>query len=43
MTNYIFILGGVISGLRKGVTSGSLGATLKEMGFKITIKKWIHI
>ena len=43
MTNYIFILGGVISGLGKSVTSGSLGATLKEMGFKITIKKWIHI
>ena len=39
MTNYIFILGGVISGLGKGVTSGSIGATLKEMGFKITIKK----
>lgn len=35
----IFILGGVISGLGKGVTSGSFGAILKEMGFTITIKK----
>jgi len=36
----IFVLGGVISGLGKGVTAGSIGATLKEMGYdKITIKK----
>ena len=36
----IFVLGGVISGLGKGVTSGSIGATLKEMGYNnITIKK----
>ena len=40
MTKYIFILGGVISGLGKGVTSGSIGAILREMGYdKITIKK----
>ena len=39
MTKYIFIVGGVISGLGKGVISASLGAILKEMGFKITIKK----
>ena len=39
MTKYIFILGGVISGLGKGVTSGSIGAILKEMGLNITIKK----
>ena len=40
MTKYIFVLGGVISGLGKGVTSGSIGAILKEMGYeKITIKK----
>ena len=39
-TKYIFILGGVISGLGKGVTSGSIAAILKEMGYnKITIKK----
>ena len=40
MTKYIFVLGGVISGLGKGVTTGSIGAILKEMGYnKITIKK----
>lgn len=39
MTNFIFVVGGVISGLGKGVISASLGAILKEMGFKITIKK----
>ncbi len=40
MTKYIFVIGGVISGLGKGVTTGSIGATLKEMGYdKITIKK----
>jgi len=39
-TRYIFVLGGVISGLGKGVTSGSIAAILKEMGYnKITIKK----
>ena len=36
----IFVLGGVISGLGKGVISGSIGATLNEMGYNnITIKK----
>ena len=37
---FIFVLGGVISGLGKGVTSGSIGAILREMGYdKINIKK----
>ena len=40
MTKYIFVIGGVISGLGKGVTTGSIGATLREMGYnKINIKK----
>ena len=39
MTKYIFITGGVISGLGKGITSASVGAILKEMGYNITIKK----
>jgi CTP synthase len=40
MTKYIFITGGVISGLGKGVISASLGAILREMGYdKFTIKK----
>jgi CTP synthase len=38
--NYIFVVGGVVSGLGKGVTSGSIAAMLKEMGYtRITIKK----
>ena len=40
MTKYIFITGGVISGLGKGVTTASVGALLKAMGItKIMIKK----
>ena len=40
MTKYIFVTGGVISGLGKGVTSASIGAILQMMGeTKITIKK----
>ena len=40
MTKYIFVTGGVISGLGKGVTSASIGAVLQMLGeHKITIKK----
>ena len=40
MTKYIFITGGVISGLGKGVITASIGAILREMGYnKFTIKK----
>ena len=40
MTKYIFVTGGVISGLGKGVTSASIGAILQMLGEKnITIKK----
>ena len=40
MTKYIFVTGGVISGLGKGVTSASVGAILQMLGYnKITIKK----
>uniref|UniRef100_A0A6C0L1U7 CTP synthase (glutamine hydrolyzing) n=1 Tax=viral metagenome TaxID=1070528 RepID=A0A6C0L1U7_9ZZZZ len=40
MTNYIFVTGGVISGLGKGVTSASIGAILQMLGeTKVTIKK----
>ena len=39
-TKYIFVTGGVISGLGKGVTSASIGAILQMLGEKnITIKK----
>ena len=40
MTKYIFVTGGVISGLGKGVTSASIGAILQMLGeTNITIKK----
>lgn len=40
MTKYIFVTGGVISGLGKGVISASIGAVLQMLGeHKITIKK----
>lgn len=37
---YIFITGGVISGLGKGITAASLGRLLKNRGYKVTIKKF---
>ncbi|HLB56280.1 MAG TPA: CTP synthase [Coxiellaceae bacterium] len=39
MTRYIFITGGVVSSLGKGITSASLGAILEAKGFKITLLK----
>ena len=35
----IFVLGGVISGLGKGIVAASLGYLLKSMGMKVTIQK----
>ena len=39
MTRYIFITGGVVSSLGKGVASASLGAILEAQGLKITLLK----
>ena len=39
MTKYIFVVGGVISGVGKGVTTASLGKILKEYGYKTTLIK----
>ncbi len=39
-TRYIFVTGGVISGLGKGITSASIGYLLKEAGYKVTIQKF---
>lgn len=36
---YIFITGGVVSGLGKGITAASLGRLLKNRGFKIEVQK----
>src|SRR3954470_1678700 len=36
---YIFVTGGVLSGLGKGITAASLGAILKARGFNVNIMK----
>ncbi len=40
MTKYIFITGGVVSSLGKGITAASLGRLLKSRGVKVTIQKF---
>ena len=39
MTNYIFVTGGVVSGLGKGITAASLGRLLKQRGLKVKVQK----
>ena len=39
-TKYIFVTGGVVSSLGKGITASSLGRLLKERGYKVTIQKF---
>ena len=39
MTKYIFVTGGVVSGLGKGITAASLGRLLKARGLKIAAQK----
>jgi CTP synthase len=39
MTKHIFVTGGVVSGLGKGITAASLGRLLKGRGLKVTIQK----
>ena len=36
---YIYVFGGVLSGLGKGIVASSLGYLLKSRGFKVTIQK----
>ena len=36
---YIFVIGGVLSGVGKGITAASIGAILKAKGFKVTMQK----
>lgn len=40
MTKYIFVTGGVVSSLGKGITSASLGLLLKARGLKVTLQKF---
>lgn len=39
-TKYIFVTGGVVSGLGKGITASSLGRILKSRGLSVTIQKF---
>jgi CTP synthase len=39
-TKYIFVTGGVVSSLGKGIASASLGRLLKERGLRVTIQKF---
>ena len=39
MTKYVFVTGGVVSSLGKGITAASLGALLKRRGYKVSIIK----
>ena len=40
MTKYVFVTGGVVSGLGKGITAASLGRLLKARGYKVTMQKF---
>lgn len=40
MTKYIFVTGGVVSSIGKGITAASLGRLLKNRGLSVTIQKF---
>lgn len=40
MIKYVFVTGGVVSGLGKGITGASLGRLLKARGYKVTMQKF---
>lgn len=40
---YVFVTGGVVSGLGKGITAASLGRLLKARGYKVTMQKFDRI
>ena len=39
MARYVFVTGGVVSSLGKGLSSASLAALLQSRGFKVRIRK----
>ena len=43
MTKFIFVTGGVVSSLGKGITAASLGRLLKDRGLEVTIQNLIRI
>src|SRR5574339_1182754 len=40
MTKYIFVTGGVVSGIGKGIVASSLGRLLKNRGLKVALQKF---
>mgnify|MGYP002726807249 CR=1 FL=1 len=40
MIKYVFVSGGVVSGLGKGITAASLGRLLKARGYHVTMQKF---
>ncbi len=40
MVKYVFVTGGVVSGLGKGITAASLGRLLKARGYRVTMQKF---
>lgn len=40
MAKYVFVTGGVVSSLGKGITAASLGRLLKNRGLKVTVQKF---
>ncbi len=40
---FIFVIGGVMSGVGKGVTTSSIGMMLQQKGFKVNIVKVLRI
>lgn len=39
MASYVFVTGGVVSGLGKGITAASLGALLSDKGYRVSLQK----
>ncbi len=39
MTKYLFVTGGVVSGIGKGISAAAIGQLLKNMGIKLPCKK----
>ena len=39
MTRYVFILGGVVSSLGKGIASAAIGSLLQARGYKVRMRK----
>ena len=41
MVKYVFVTGGVVSGLGKGITAASLGRLLKARGYQVTMQIYL--